>query len=189
MPGKANRMSRTAEITASDGAPPPGRDHRQHRAEHDAEEHDDERTEHRRTAHRRAAGRTRRGPGSRSRAVPGGRPDARQRRFGRFGSYGASSGPKIAASIAIAMTAADSMPGTPVARSRPNARPPGRRGRVTRTGMAVLIRPSAPQRHARVEHRVQHVDQHVDDDEREDEHQRDALHDGQVLVCRAAWTR
>ena len=38
-------------------------------------------------------------------------------RFGRSGLYGARSGPKIAAIVASAMTAADTMPATPVPRS------------------------------------------------------------------------
>src|SRR6266571_3802821 len=93
-------------------------------------------------------------------------------RFGRLGLYGAISGPKTAASVASAMTAADTMPATPVPRSPDSGRVRRVPGTVTvRPAPAVTVPPSlgpAPQRDARVQHRVHHVHEQVDHDERGD---------------------
>ena len=64
-------------------------------------------------------------------------------RFGRFGSYGASTGPNRAANVAAAMTTAEAIPAGPVARS--TARP-RREAEASAAGMTVLTgsRPSAP---------------------------------------------
>src|SRR6266702_5070766 len=109
-------------------------------------------------------------------------------RFGRLGLYGAISGPKTAASVASAMTAADTMPATPVPRSPDSGRVRRVPGTVTvRPAPAVTVPPSlgpAPQRDARVQHRVHHVHEQVDHDERGDQHERDALHHREVLGLR-----
>ncbi len=92
-----------------------------------------------------------------------------------------------AMTVATAMTAAETIPATPVERTRPTTptRASRRRPPLAATPTAALTAPSslgpASQRNARIQHRIQHIDDRVDDDECCDQDERDALHYRQVL--------
>ena len=185
-------MSSPEEITESTVPRRQAASDREQRARGHGEDHHGQRAEHRGLRAGQQPGEHVAALAVEAEQVPAAGPTQASERFGWSGLYGASSGPKNAANVASTITAADTMPAAPVPRSPDSDRArlvPGATtvatatGRVTgRSGAHHWARLPSETRGSSTAYSRSTTQ--VDHDERGDQHQRDALHDREVLGLR-----